>query len=505
MNKTTTPTTFADLVSTFGQAATRRLCDGDKTPAVQADYENALTALSTATTFSVLRKAGDPLNSKYPKKDGDKTPTPPKKKKTPTLVTVPATTKATQDNGGQSPAIMALRRELTRDLKDLDRLSCALEDAYAIRFNKDGISKTEIADPESAKVVDALTALSLGDGLDLVNDAVVAILDETAKQIERNDGDGVDLARPYSVRRLNRKVWIKLDDSVNGWTTETTTPIQEVFKAVRRSIMANRSVKFDPKNGYTYLEDLAIDGETETETAVYRRLPKYADMGGDGGHNADRYIPGQPATLDGKPTNYSGDRDLVDKTDRLVGKLSLTTKQATVLTLRQSGHGNKAIATYLGVTENSVKGAVNEIRRKAKAAGLDPAMTPADPADRKAKSDPCKPDLSVDIETADLVQGPPRPVSPADPATPSCDLSAVYPLSLDCPALAKWLAAPVYYHTTIEDDHKALAKWLAAPVYYHVSIEDDHKAATLVRQSYKARFAAKYGLKELERCRKIYG
>lgn len=333
-NKTTTPTTFADLVKKYN-----------------ADPRNAdhLTDLATAVAYSVLRKVIDPT------------------RKT-------ATTTDRPSNSGLNPALVALRDDLTRDRAYLTRLDYATNGATRLAFTADGDLVSETVDPALDKATTALVRETLGDGLDLVNDAVVAILDETAKQADRDPGQPVDLERVYTVRRLKRKVWIKTADSVNGWETVETTPIQEVFKAVRRSIQNSRAMQADPRNGYTYLEDLAIDPETGDGSTIYRRLPKYADMGGNVGgvNDPTDYIPGQPAGLDGKPTNYTADRETVETTDRLVAALGLTDREMTVLKYRLAGYGYKAIATAMGLTVDNAKRCGRRIREKATAAGMTP-------------------------------------------------------------------------------------------------------------------------------------
>ena len=214
-NKTTTPTTFADLVKKYN-----------------ADPRNAdhLTDLATAVAYSVLRKVIDPT------------------RKT-------ATTTDRPSDSGLSPALVALRGDLTRDRAYLTRLDHATNGATRLSFNVDGDLVFEVIDPALAKAATDLAGQTLGDGLDLVNDAVLAILEETAKQADRDPGLPVDLERAYTVRRLKRKVWIKTADSVNGWETVETTPIQEVFKAVRRSVQNSRHMQIDPRSGYTYLEE----------------------------------------------------------------------------------------------------------------------------------------------------------------------------------------------------------------------------------------------------------
>ena len=335
----TTPTTCADLVHTYN------------------DHPNdptALVNLATAVTYSVLRKVIDPTRKNTPTNDR------------------PA------DNG-QNPALTALRTSLTRDRAYLDRLAYAVNNSTRFTFNEDGDPVIEVADRDLYKATAALAGETLGDGLDLVHDAVVSILEETAKQSERDGNKPTDLERPYSVRRLNRKVWIKTAESVNGWEEAETTPIQEIFKAVRRSIQNSRAIQTDPRNGYSYLEDLAIDPATGDGSTIYRRLPKYADVGGDGTHDRPAaYIPGQPADLDGKPTKYSADRATVDDLDRIISRLGLTDREMTVLKYRLAGYGYKAIATAMGLTVDNVKRCVRRLREKATAVGMSPTAALAD-------------------------------------------------------------------------------------------------------------------------------
>lgn len=303
--KTTTPTTFADLVKAYN-----------------ADPESAktLTDLATATTFAVLKKV---------------------------------------INTTGNPMLQTVRKELTRDLHDLDRLAYSNDNATRLAFNSDGDLVSEVLDPALVKAAADLAGLPLGDGLDLVNDAVVAILSERAKQADRDLGLPLDMERPYTVRRLKRKVWIKTAESVKAWETVETTPIQEVYKAIRRSIDNSRSMQTDPRNGYTYLADLATDPESGDQTAIYRRLPRYADIGG---HVCD---------FNGKETvATTADRETVESLDRLVAAMNLSDREATVLKYRLSGYGKKAIATAMGLSESSVATMQRRIKDKATASGL---------------------------------------------------------------------------------------------------------------------------------------
>lgn len=186
--------------------------------------------------------------------------------------------------------------------------------------------------------------------IDIVHVAMVALLDESEKA-DRTKANYLE--NTYEVRRLKKKVWIKSADSVNGWETVETSPIKEVYKAVRREIANSRSLNIDPSNGYLYLEDLATDEESNEESTIYRRLNKFSDLAG----NVTDY--------NGAVTFETVDSASVDKYENMVDALELTARQAKVLELRMGGYGYDAIATYLGIHKQSVKNVLENIQKKA--------------------------------------------------------------------------------------------------------------------------------------------
>lgn len=250
----------------------------------------------------------------------------------------------------QNPQLKEVRRSIARDTNALATLAYDNEHAFRTVYTEDGDTKREVADSNARDGMNKLTVQTLGEGLDLVNTAIIAILDETNKTDTAQENF---MEVPYAVRRLKKKVWIKTEDSVNGWETVETTAVQEVYKAVRRAIDASRAMSTDARNGYTYLEELAQDTDSDEETVIYRRLAKYADFGG---HATD---------FNGASTLYSADAQIVADTDEIICNLELTAKQAKVLQLRLSGYGYKAIATYLGVTQRAVAKTVQAIQKKA--------------------------------------------------------------------------------------------------------------------------------------------
>lgn len=310
--------TFADLLREYEQQTTTR------TPQTEKAYTTALLNLATATAYSVLKKCIDV---------------------------------------SQNKALIQVKRDIAKDTAFLRNIEYAQTNAYEYKYNKDGERVLTIKDKDLHKALTDLCGLSMGEGVDIVNDAVITIMQETEKARERNSGTLTPefMETPYTIRRLKRKVWIKVEQNVDGWETVETTPIQETYKAVRRAIDQSRAVRTDAQNGYTYLSDLARDEESGTEETIYRRLPKYADMGG------------AVTDFNGKETAYTADEQTANDMDTLVESLNLSKQQADILKLRLSGYGYKAIATYFGVRPDSITKQIKRIREKAISIGLKPA------------------------------------------------------------------------------------------------------------------------------------
>lgn len=316
----TTPDTaaaFADLLRTYEAAH-----------ASGADTTNALYALATACALSVVKKCIDP------------------QRKT-------AAERETVSNGGQNAALVAVRRGIMADLALLDSLTAAHNAAYELRYNKAGELVQEVADKAAEKVATALQGETLSDGLDLVNAAVVAILEQTEAHATAAVGW---METAYTMRRLSRRVVIKANDSAK-WEDVETSPIREVYRAVRREVQNSRAMQTDPRNGYLYIEDTAADPDSDKTETIYRRLHKWADLGGYT-HTGD----------------YTADTQTAADYESVVSALNLTDRQAQIIRLRMSGYGYKAIATYLGVKEAGIKVQMRRLREKCESIGFSPAM-----------------------------------------------------------------------------------------------------------------------------------
>lgn len=286
------------------------------------DYTAALYDLATAVAYSVVNKCIDPQRKA-------------------------AATRETVSNSGYNPAMVELKNGISKDRRTLANTSYCAAVATRSAFNADGDRVTEIADKDAADALSKLTAETLTDGIDLVHTAAVAILEQAAEHATA----AAWLDSVYTVRRLSKKVYIQHTDSAAYKDTDTT-PIQEVYKAVRKAIQDSRATATDPRNGYSYIEELTADGLD----TIYYRLGKYTDLGG---YNAD----GQ----------YTTDGQSVADYETIAASLNLTDRQAQVLALRMQGKGHKAIATYLGITQRAIAKTFEQVQKKAIAAGLTPA------------------------------------------------------------------------------------------------------------------------------------
>ena len=288
------------------------------------DYTHEIAQLATAIATACINKCIDPQRTT-------------------------ATARDKVSNNGHNPAMTAVKHGIHHDTRLLDNTRHNADSATDITYSADGDLVTAIADKTAYNAYNDLISDTLTDGIDLVQTATLAILEQYA---DHYDGQDNWLDSEYTIRRLSKRVYIQRDDSAQ-YRDDTTTPIQEVYRAVRRVIQSSRAIQTDPRNGYTYIEDTTPDGLD----AILYRSRRYADIGG-----VDR---------DG---NYTGDMQTRDDINDMLDALNLSSRQEIIINLRMSGYGYKAIATYLGVTRQAVQNALAKIQRKALDLGYTPIL-----------------------------------------------------------------------------------------------------------------------------------
>lgn len=305
---------FSDVISDFENA----MSSG-------GDYSAELTDLATAVAFSVIGKCIDPQRKTAERKDRI-------------------------DNSGLNPAMLEVRKDIAADRNLLEKTRRLSSMAGEKTYNADGDPVQTSAGKAAESALSHVIRERIGDGQDLVQTAVCAILEQAADHAT----SGHWLETPYTVSRIERRVYIKATDSA-AYRDEITTPIQEIFRAVRREIASSRAVQTDPCNGYTYIEDYTDRDGGDGLEVIYHHMGKYADIGGFNCMG-----------------NYTADIETAVTYETLIERLNLTNRQATIMKLRMQGYGYTAIGTYLGITSNSVYNQIKRIRERAEIIGLTP-------------------------------------------------------------------------------------------------------------------------------------
>lgn len=239
--------------------------------------------------------------------------------------------------------IELIRRQFWHDLlaqKDMQHLD---NNAYSYEYNKDG-ELVFVENTQLSKQASEILSISFGNGMDLLNVAIMTILEQ--------EQEHPDLLETYKIKTLDKRVVIRENDSAK-WVEKDTSALHEVFLAIRREVEVHQSTKGTDK--YIYLDELVEDEEGNSEVA-YRRL-----------HSNNIY-----ATLDGvvKNSTYATvDTKTVNDIDKVIKNLNLSAREMQILKLRIKGYGNKAISSYLGISESTTKSTIKQIRNKAIAKG----------------------------------------------------------------------------------------------------------------------------------------
>ena len=303
------------------------------------DYSAEINELATAIAKAVLNKCIDPQRTT-------------------------ATQRDSVSENGCNPALVEMKAGIDHDTHLVNRTRESANKATELRYTADGDWMPMIVDADADTAYNELIAETLTDGIDLVSEAIVAILEQVDYALDLEDarayaekGTPVNYCgwfeAPYEITRLSKRVYIKTTDS-KQYREEITTPVQEVYRAVRRAIAKSRAVQIDPRNGYTYIEDI---GGTDGLEDSYIRMGKWADIGG-----YDRN------------GNYTASITDAMTFESVLAKLNLTDRQASIIKLRLQGYGMRAIATYLKITPQAVNDVLRKMRNRCEAIGFTPEM-----------------------------------------------------------------------------------------------------------------------------------
>lgn len=303
------------------------------------EYSGTLQELSTAIAYSVLRKVIDPQRYN--------------------------TQSDNVSNSGFNSQLVSMKNVLYRDIQSIKNVNIIEPLCIGHALNDNGDDVTTITDKSLYEGYNKLISHVLSDGMDLVQVASLALLEQCNSELVDDSKPGF-IEKPYYITRLKKKIVIKKEDSKNGYETIATTPIQETYRKVRKYIQDNKSLQIDPKNMYTYI-DLDDSNDSDSENRIYKRLDKYADLGGvsisSGFNTVENTVINHVDSTHGGL--YTADSATVDTIEKLIDKLELTSRQAQVLKLRLRGYGLKAIGTYLGVSHQAIAKTLKQVQTKA--------------------------------------------------------------------------------------------------------------------------------------------
>jgi len=254
-----------------------------------------------------------------------------------------------------NPLFSELKRGVEID-KNLFKRLCNLSELVSeLVYDDAGNVKTKIVDKVADENLKILEEKTYSDGIDLLHTAIIALLVQVDLQKNREPNKPVDLLREYKITRIKRKVYIKDKDS-KAWETVMTYPLREVYGELREYVKKTSALSTDPKNGYSYIQDIATNPDTGEEIDIYYRSRRYADIGGYANTSLE---------------TYSADRCYFEVESSMLNKLNLTKRQVEILELVLTGRGYKAIGTYLGVSKQAIQNAVKAMQDKAIKAGYE--------------------------------------------------------------------------------------------------------------------------------------
>ena len=279
--------------------------------------------------------------------------------------------------------MITLRGETVKNFALLDNLDKRTKTDTLSTFDSNGKIKCIVADKEYTKAVEKVLHDSMSQGVDVVHQASISILEEVATIQQKNGKKSLKVGfmlEPYESRKTNGKTF-----AINGkksveWETVEVLPIRNVFKSVRAYIQNNKSIKA-VINGYSYIESLSIDNESDEVEKIYYRLNKYADLG-------------EIVTdFNGKEVAYTTTAEEVEQYKKsladLIIKAQLDQKHIDYINCRLSGKSLIEIAKYIGVSLRTATRIQQELQKKSIAVGYgDESMLPK--AENTSKARPIK-------------------------------------------------------------------------------------------------------------------
>lgn len=239
--------------------------------------------------------------------------------------------------------VMGQLKQLTKKYDD----GKTIEDYISLNRKGDIVINQAKLNADMNKLYYTLHNGCSNDASDLIQSTVLYLLEEL-EYMKTNNIDSFETVRQAKVP--NKKIYIKVEDSVNYWKNIDICGIQCVYKKLRSEINGQKTVKEAINNNYCYFQ--YDDDDIDDNKEIYIRVPMYSTL-----ISSDAYGLNTVSQCD------------YERLNTLISDLKLSAREKAVLNAKLTHsinnlNGHKSIATYLGFTDSNVKVCISRIKEK---------------------------------------------------------------------------------------------------------------------------------------------
>lgn len=218
------------------------------------------------------------------------------------------------------------------------------EDNYKHWISRTGERRTKHVN-KMDKAIGELLDYTIGEGMDLVNQAWI----ETMEELKKMDSP-YDLEKPYEEKALKRN-WKTIAGTFT-WEEKERIPFKEIQKRIRAYILNYTNIELK----YCYIEWVE---DSEEENELYLRLPKNTNE--ESAYYRMKDIMEESPILE--RDNTLSVQEMVEILEKYVYP-SCSEKQHNCLSMYLSGKTYSEIAIALGISRNTVTSAIREAKKK---------------------------------------------------------------------------------------------------------------------------------------------
>lgn len=244
-----------------------------------------------------------------------------------------------------------IRIGLIMDFARLDKVSYSDTVGTFAILDKNGNIKCKVSDSALNKAIDDNIKDSLSDGMDILNEVVIALLDEVKKA--ENFSVGYFFSTVTDRKLKSGRVYAKNGKKKIEWISYEITPIQRVYRKARAYIQNNKALK-TLINGYSYLEGVSLDEDSGKAEQIFYRLNKYSTL-------CERVVD-----FNGKEYAIITSAEVVDEWDKVladfIAKTNIDQKYIDLIEMRKDKKTDVEIASAMGVSVRTVYNILDKLQ-----------------------------------------------------------------------------------------------------------------------------------------------